>query len=46
MTVRGDNAILEREVTLSKMIDSLCDMSKVVNGSGGDKGKNQEADAE
>lgn len=34
------------EDTLSKMIDSLCDMSKVVNGSGGDRGKNQEADAE
>lgn len=34
------------EDTLSKMIDSLCDMSKVVNGSSGDKGKNQEADAE
>ena len=32
------------EESLSKMIDSLCDMSKVVNGSGGDK--NQEADAE
>ena len=28
------------EDTLSKMIDSLCDMSKVVNG------KNQEVDAE
>lgn len=34
------------EDTLSKMIDGLCDMSKVVNGSGSDNGKKQEADAE